>query len=133
MAAPPLAVHKTANPYENAFGYSRAVRRGAHIFVSGTTSLDPKTHFIRHPRDARAQTRCALEESLNAIGKLGGNIGDVVRVRLFVKRQEDTDTVGEAMKELFEGRCEWAATMIVGVGFVDEEMMVEVEVEAIVG
>ncbi|KAA8909315.1 YjgF-like protein [Sphaerosporella brunnea] len=127
--------YRTKNPYEALFGYSRAVRRGSHIFVSGTTSLSPHsaTPIIQHPGDAYHQTLAALTESISAIEKLGGTKEDVVRVRLFVARHEDCDDVGRGMKEvLADGNGAWAATMIVGVAFVREEMLVEVEVDAVV-
>ncbi|KAF8543620.1 Endoribonuclease L-PSP/chorismate mutase-like protein [Trichophaea hybrida] len=113
--------HRTSNPYEAVFGYSRAVRRGNQIFVSGTTSVSTSssssssspTPIILHAGDAYQQTTTALHESICAIEKLGGKKEDVVRVKLF----------GAA----------WAATMIVGVSFVSEEMLVEVELDAVVG
>jgi len=128
--------YNTDNPYESLFGYSRAVRKGPFIFVSGTTSLSPTSlnPTILHPGDAYQQTITALNESVKAIEKLGGKKEDVVRVRLFVRRQGDTADVGKAMKTVFgeEVGCKWAATMLVGSSFVEEEMMVEVEVDAVV-
>jgi enamine deaminase RidA (YjgF/YER057c/UK114 family) len=128
--------HRTSNPYEEAFGYSRAVRRGNQIFVSGTTSVSTNSPIpiILHAGDAYRQTTTALHESICAIEKLGGKKEDVVRGKLFVRHHEDCDLVGRAMKDILSGEgVAWAATMIVGVSFVSEGMLVEVELDAVVG
>ncbi|KAL4980753.1 hypothetical protein BDW66DRAFT_156473 [Aspergillus desertorum] len=121
-------------------GYYRAVRRGQHIFVSGTTAVDPASPAhapqILFPDDARQQTRVALQECIKAIQALGGEgAEDVVRVRMFVSRPEDCTAVGEGFTETL-GRGSHpgvgaAATMlVVRDGFVDERMLVEIEVDA---
>ncbi|KAI5821101.1 YjgF-like protein [Pyronema omphalodes] len=122
---------KTGNPYEALFGYSRAVRRGNLIYVSGTTSLSPVAPFdIQFPGDAYHQTITALEESIRAIEGLGGWMQNIARIKLFVGRQEDCDSVGRAMAKVMNGQS-FAATMIVGASFVRHEMLVEVEMDAI--
>lgn len=83
-----------------------------------------------HPGDAYSQTVTAFCESIAAVKKLGGKSEDIVRVKMFVRREEDADAVGKGMKDTLSGA--WAATMIVGVGFVNREMLVEVEVDAVV-
>lgn len=137
-------LHKTNNPYESKFGYARAIRKKDYIFVSGTTSAnpDPATSdaapTVLYPGDAEAQTQTALSEALKAVVGLGGSVFDVVRVRLFVGLEEVTGDVGRGMKEFFEkegaGReVGFAATMIVVKGgFVNADMLVEVEIDAIV-
>lgn len=134
--------HTTSNPYEKQFGYHRAVRKGPFIFVSGTTALDPTTGKIKHPNDAANQTIVAFREALKAVEALGGKKEDICRVRMFVGRTEDCEVVGRAFQGGFESTAEeaertqvgCAATMIVVPGgFVSGEMVVEVEVDAVVG
>ncbi|CCX13519.1 YjgF-like protein [Pyronema domesticum] len=121
----------TGNPYESLFGYSRAVRHGNLIYVSGTTSLSPVAPFdIQFPGNAYYQTTTALEESIRAIAGLGGSIQNIARIKLFVRREEDCDSVGRAMAEVMIGQS-FAATMIVGASFVRDEMLVEVEMDAV--
>jgi len=133
--------YDTANPYEKRFGYHRAVRKGAFIFVSGTTAIDPATGKLPTTQGADHQAAFAFEESMKAITALGGTVGDVVRVRMFVARQKDTEEVGKAFSFFFNATGEdareeigVAATMIVvgAGGFVDPEMLVEIEMDAVV-
>jgi enamine deaminase RidA (YjgF/YER057c/UK114 family) len=133
--------YDTANPYEKRFGYHRAVRKGPFIFVSGTTAIDPTTGKLPTTQGADHQAAFAFEESIKAITALGGTVGDVVRVRMFVARQEDTEEVGKAFSFFFNATGEdaheeagVAATMIVvgAGGFVDPEMLVEIEMDAVV-
>ncbi|KAF4566099.1 hypothetical protein EYR36_011514 [Pleurotus pulmonarius] len=120
----------TSNPYEDAFGYSRAVRRGPYIFVSGTTSIDPTTGAVLFRESAYLQTNQIFKEIIRALEALGASKEDVVRLRIFVTEQSDADEVGRAMKESFEDVGP-AATMIVGAKFVRAEMKVEIEADAI--
>ncbi|KAF9499275.1 YjgF-like protein [Pleurotus eryngii] len=103
----------TSNPYETAFGYSRAVRRGPYVFVSGTTSIDPTTGAVLFPDSAYLQTKQIFKEVIRALEGLGASKEDVVRLRIFVTEQSDADEVGRVMKEAF-GDVGPAATMIVG-------------------
>lgn len=123
--------HTTNNPYEAQFGYSRAVRKGPFIFVSGTTSIDPVSGQLRHPGSAYNQARAIFDEIVQAVMVLGGQKSDVVRVRMFVAEDEDTGSVGKALKEAL-GDVGPAATMIVGARFVSAGMLVEIEADAVV-
>ncbi|KAG6919260.1 hypothetical protein DXG01_008056 [Tephrocybe rancida] len=123
--------YNTSNPYEAKFGYSRAVRRGPFIFVSGTTSIDPTTGTVQHPESVYQQAMATFSEIVRAVEALGGTRQDVMRVRMFVTADEDTDDVGRALKENF-GEVGPAATMIVGARFVSKEMKVEIEADAMV-
>ncbi|KAJ5297307.1 hypothetical protein PENANT_c005G08197 [Penicillium antarcticum] len=136
----------TPSPYEEQIGYYRAVRHGNHIFVSGTTSVDllssVNTPRILFPGDAKQQTRTALQESINAIQGLGGKgVEDIVRVKMYVGCHEDCAAVGEGFREILGkqnqgkyGLVGAAATMIVvNGGFINKDMLVEVEVDAIAG
>jgi enamine deaminase RidA (YjgF/YER057c/UK114 family) len=132
--------YSTSSPFEERIGYYRAVRRGQHVFVSGTTAVDPASPAhapqILFPNDARQQTRVALQEIIKAIQALGGKgTEDVVRVRMFVSRPEDCTAVGQGFTEFLgrESRPGVGATatmLVVRDGFVDERMLVEIEVDA---
>ncbi|TFK33034.1 YjgF-like protein [Crucibulum laeve] len=123
--------YRTSNPYEGKFGYSRAVRKGPFIFVSGTTSIDIATGKVLHPTSAYDQALKIFSEIIIAIEALGGKKDDVVRVRMFVMDDEDTTSVGQAMSEIL-GEVAPAATMIVGVRFVSADMKVEIEADAVI-
>jgi enamine deaminase RidA (YjgF/YER057c/UK114 family) len=120
--------HKTSNPYEDKFGYSRAVRKGPFIFVSGTTSIDTSTG---HPKSAYDQTLVIFTEIVLAIEALGATKADVVRLRMFVKEEKDGEGVSRALKEVFESVAP-TATMVFGLGFVNPDMKVEIEADAVV-
>ncbi|MDQ1536756.1 MAG: hypothetical protein QOE58_1149 [Actinomycetota bacterium] len=120
----------SGGPWEEAFGYSRAIRTGDRIFVSGSTSA--VDGVVQHPADAGAQMRVALDTALNAITALGGSPGDVIRTRIYLVHRADCDTVGRIHAERFAD-VRPASTMILVAGLIDEEMLVEVEVEARVG
>ena len=123
--------HRTNNPYEAEFGYSRAVRKGPFIFVSGTTSIDPVSGELRYPGSAYDQARAIFGEIVRVVDTLGGSKSDVVRVRMFVAEDEDMVKVGEALKDAL-GDVSPAATMIVGSRFVSPDMLVEIEADAVV-
>jgi enamine deaminase RidA (YjgF/YER057c/UK114 family) len=120
----------TSNPYETKFGYSRAVRTGPFIFISGTTSIDPTSGTVQHPTSAYLQSITIFEEIIRAVEALGATKDDVVRVRMFVTDTADTDAVWSALKEVF-GAVGPAASMIVGARFVEEDMKVEIEADAV--
>ncbi|PPR03100.1 hypothetical protein CVT24_012381 [Panaeolus cyanescens] len=128
----PIQHYQTSNPYESEFGYSRAIRKGPYIFVSGTTSIEPSTGVLLHPTSAYLQSIQIFEEIIRAITALGGSKDDVVRLKLFVRDDEDGSDVGRAMKEVF-GSVRPAATMILGVKFVNPDMRVEIEADAVMG
>lgn len=133
--------HATSSPWEAKIGYYRAIRRGPFIFVSGTTAVDPSSSAtdakVLHPGDAKAQAHVAFREIIKAIQALGGRGAEsIVRTKMFVQRQDDCGAVAEAFSEVLGKRegsdCGCAATMIVVGGFVDAEMLVEIECDAMV-
>ncbi|KAI6145091.1 hypothetical protein BKA82DRAFT_3982181 [Pisolithus tinctorius] len=71
--------YRTSNPYEKAFGYCRALRKGPFIFVSGTTAIDLTTRKVDHPSSAYHQALKALKELRVAMESLGGNKADIVK------------------------------------------------------
>jgi len=123
--------YKTSNPYESKIGYSRAVRRGPFIFVSGTTAVDALTGLLPEHLTAYDQAVRAIDEIFRAIVSLGGQKEDITRVRLYVREDNEFDEVARAVKEKL-GEIEPAATGILGVRFVSPEMKVEIEADAVV-
>ncbi|KAM6494442.1 YjgF-like protein [Amanita muscaria] len=135
MTQPPVTLfHRTSNPYEVQFGYSRGVCKGPFIFISGTTSIDPSTQTLLHPDSAYDQAKEAFTTIIGAVEALGGTSKDIVRVRMFVSNDEDCNDVGKALKESLGNNVDSgpAATMIVGARFVHAMMKVEIEADAIV-
>ena len=128
---PTMQKFQTANPYEKQFGYSRAVRKGPFISVSGTTSIHPVSGKLLHPGSAGEQARAIFEEIIRAVRALGGEKDDIVRVRMFVTDGGDADKAGAALKDAL-GDVGPTATMIVGAQFVSSEMLVEIEADAVV-
>jgi len=120
----------TANPYEERYGYSRALRTGDRVLVSGCTSLVDGQ--VRHPGDAAAQARVALDTAVSSVVALGGRAADVILTRMYVVDRAHCDAVGLAHDELFEA-VRPVATMVVVAGLVDQQMLVEVELEARLG
>jgi enamine deaminase RidA (YjgF/YER057c/UK114 family) len=114
-------------PWEDRIGYSRAVTAGPFVLVSGCTStLDGD---VQHIGDAHAQTLAAFGVALAAVELAGLAATDVVRTRMYLKHASDADAVGRAHHELF-GEIRPAATMLVVAGFLDQRMLVEVDVDA---
>jgi len=108
--------------WEEAAGYSRAVRRLNHIAVSGTTADGADTY---------EQTRAALRRAVEAVLQLGGGIGDVVRSRVYLVPHADWEGAARAHAEVL-GRIAPANTMLRVAALIGDEFLVEVELEAVV-
>lgn len=115
--------------WEEKYGYSRAVRVGDHIYVSGTTATDANGPVA--PGDPAVQARFALDKIEKAIRDLGGTLGDVVRTRIYIARMGDWETVARVHGEKF-GKIRPANTLV-RADPVGEEYLVEIEAEAVVG
>ena len=116
--------------WEEMAGYSRAVRVGDHIHVSGTTATDENGQLVGGD-DAAAQTRYAIQKIERAIRALGGELADVVRTRVFVSDIRHWEAVARVHGDFFaEIR---PANSLVEARLVGSEYLVEIEAEAIVG
>jgi enamine deaminase RidA (YjgF/YER057c/UK114 family) len=115
---------------ESAAAYSRAVRRGPFIAVSGTAATGPDGRAL-HKYDTYAQTRECFDRALAALTALGAGIDDVVRTRILLTPDADPGGAIRVHKELFEGR-EPANTTFYVAGFIPEGVLVEVELDAVI-
>ncbi len=120
----------SGSPYEPEIGFSRAVRAGSVIAVSGTAPIGPDGVTVGIG-DAAAQARRCLELIRAAVERLGGTLADVVRTRVFLTRVEDWRAVGRVHGEFF-GDVRPAATMVEVRRLISDEMLLEIEVEAYV-
>lgn len=114
--------YRDGRGWEERAGYSRAVRRGSRIWVSGTTAEDESA-------DTYGQTRQAIDQALAAVGKLGGNKSDVVRTRLMLAPDADWEAAARAHVQVL-GDVAPANTMVYVGGLIGDGYLVEVEVEA---
>ena len=124
----PMERFASGSPYEPRIGFSRAVRAGDRVLISGTApvwedgSCDP---------DAARQMRRCLEIVEGVLVRAGGAIGDVIRTRIYLVDPVDADAVGRVHAEVF-GAAPPASTMVVVARLLDPRWRVEVEAEALV-
>jgi enamine deaminase RidA (YjgF/YER057c/UK114 family) len=116
------------SPYAPSVGYSRAVRVGDQIHISGTAAIMPDGE--PPPVGAYAQARRCLEIIVDALAQLGAGPEDVVRTRVYVTSADDWEEVGRAHGEVF-GDVRPASAMLVITGLLDPRFVVEIEADAI--
>ena len=117
--------------WETTVGYSRAVRAGRHVFVSGTTAVDARGRVMGEG-DIRAQVRRIFEIIEESLRKAGACLEDVVRTRMFVTDIADAGALGQAHGEVF-GRIRPASTLVEVSRLIDPALLVEIEAEAVAG
>jgi len=117
----------SGSPYESTVGFSRAVRIGDLVMVSGTAPVWPDGEVDPDPA---SQARRCLEIALGALAELGGRAEDVVRTRQYVVSPDDAAAVGAVHGEVF-GAIRPASTMVVVAGLLDPRWRYEVELDAV--
>ena len=118
-------------PWEKTVGYCRAIRAGDHVYVSGTAPV-AEDGGVFAPGDAYAQAKRCFEIALAAMAKLGAGPRHVVRTRMYVTDISRWADYGRAHGEVF-GEHPPATAMVEVAALIDPAMLVEVEVDAVVG
>ncbi|MEM7230459.1 MAG: RidA family protein [Planctomycetota bacterium] len=120
----------TGTPWENEVGYSRAVRIGPHVIVTGTLAADSDGNMLGGD-DAYAQTVAVIRKIEAVLNEAGAALTDVVRTRMYVTNLDDAPAIGRAHREFF-GDVRPAATMIEVSRLFTPEALIEIEADAIV-
>lgn len=119
----------TGGPWEGKIGYSRAVRVGASVYVSGSTAMTPSGLVGKgDPYAQTIQTFKTIEASLK---QAGASLDDVVRTRIYMANIDQWQEVGRAHGEIF-GNIRPATTMVEVKRLIDPDMLVEIEADAII-
>lgn len=118
----------SGSPFEKAIGFSRAIRVGDRVLVSGTAPVWPDGSCFD---DVTAQARRCFEIIADALAEAGATLADVVRCRMFLVDPSDAELVGAVHGQLF-AEIRPAATMVVVAGLLDPRWKVEIEAEAII-
>lgn len=117
------------SPWEVEYGFSRVVRAGSLVLVSGTTSVD--ADGVVRGETPYEQAELILRKALAALARAGASAGDVVRTRAYVTDISRADQVGRAHAEVL-GDVRPVMTMVEVSALIDPRMLVEIEVEAVV-
>ncbi len=118
------------SPYEGAFGFSRVVRAGPFVIVSGTTSVDPNGVVLGEtPYQQAVEILGKIEREL---GRAGASLADVIQTRMYVTDMSRSEEVGRAHGEFF-AEIRPLATMVGVAALIDPRMLVEIEAVAFLG
>jgi enamine deaminase RidA (YjgF/YER057c/UK114 family) len=117
---------RSGSPFEDRFGFSRAIRVGRRVLVSGTAPIWPDGHCDPDPG---AQARRCCELISTALAELGAGPADVTRTRMLITDPGVAGAVGAVHREFFAAAAP-AATMVVVAGLLDSRWVVEIEAEA---
>jgi enamine deaminase RidA (YjgF/YER057c/UK114 family) len=120
----------SGSPWESIVGYSRAVRVGDRVFVAGTTASD-ETGAVIGAGDMAAQTRYIFRKIERALHQAGATLSDVVRTRMYITDYRLWEDAGRVHGEFFS-EIRPAATMVQVVALQDVQMLIEIEVEAVI-
>ena len=120
----------SGSPWESVVGYSRAVRLGNMICVAGTTATDEQGRVVGM-NDPYRQTVYAIQKIENALIQAGASLKDVIRTRMYVTNIADWELIGKAHGEFFREIMP-AATMVQVSRLIAPELLVEIEVDAII-
>ena len=121
----------TGTPWETIAGFSRAVRAGNLVCVSGTTASDQQGNTVC-PGDARGQALFILERIRTSLEAAGAQLRDVVRTRIYVVSYDDWEAVARVHGEVF-GDIRPANSLVVVRSLVPSDALVEIEADAVVG
>jgi len=119
----------SGTPWEGMAGYARAVRVGNSVYVSGTTASDA-SGTVQHLGDAAAQARYIIRKIEAALQEAGAALADTVRTRIYVRELGDWPAVARAHGEFF-GAIRPACTLV-RAELIEPEMLVEIELEAVI-
>ena len=119
----------SGSPFESAIGFSRAVRAGHHLVVSGTAPIGPDGTTVG-VGDAYLQAKRCIEIIAQALEEAGAGLTDVIRTRIFLANAEDWEEVARAHAEAF-GNVRPASTFVEVSRFLNPEWLVEIEADAL--
>ena len=122
--------YSSGTPWESIAGYSRAVRVGDIIEVAGTTAVDTEGQVVG-AGDISKQTDYIFNKIRNALNHAGSKMSDVIRTRMYLTDINDWETVARAHGDIFRD-IKPVSTLVEVSGLIDKELLIEIEVSAVV-